>query len=226
MNGLWIVSMTTLSSGIACFSNNVRASGAGRNSFDGDSRGGGTDDKHNLAVQLYQQAAEAGSSTAAIEMARAYLGLLPSSLPYDVTEATRCYQIAISSREPHGYYGMAALWLSKTLDNSDHGLQANHLPKVVEYLELVSKLGHPFAMFNLGLVHVYGYGNYPINTTLAAEWFIESGLPEGYFVASFQARSVGRLDRAHFLHDMAIRLGQGATWRRAARQYTGWCSGR
>jgi len=50
----------------------------------------------------------------------------------------------------------------------------------------------------VGMAHVYGYGmeGGRIDTALAAEWFVESGLPEGYMVAAHQSASVGDAARS------------------------------
>lgn len=83
--------------------------------------------------------------------------------------------------------------------------------------------GHVYSMFNLGIAHTFGYGtpNGKVDTDLAAEWFVNSGLPEGYFVASHQAASVGDLKRQRLYEEQARILGYHHAWRKAARQQTG-----
>ena len=44
--------------------------------------------------------------------------------------------------------------------------------------------GAPFAMYNLGVARLYGYGGYSRDGAAAAEWFERSGLPEGLMMAS------------------------------------------
>ena len=76
-------------------------------------------------------------------------------------------------------------------------------------------------MFNLGMVHTFGYGVDQIDAELAAEWFVASGLPEGYFVAYFQAASVGDAERMALYQTRGQRLGMDQPWRKVARQHTG-----
>lgn len=88
-------------------------------------------------------------------------------------------------------------------------------------VEEAALLGHTFAMFNLGIAHVYGYGTGKIDTDLAAEWLVQSGLPEGFYVASFQAASVGDTHRQERFNEQAKVLGYYHPWRKEARQRTG-----
>ena len=191
-------------------------------------------------------AAENGNGIAAVKMARAYLKLLPADVPHDENEAIRYYQLAIQSQEPDGHYGMAGLLLwqlqkqrkerlqsqqpyssSSSSSSSITSLTINEttamstLRRVVYHLEAAAKLGHAYAMFNLGMVHTYGYGISQINTTLAVEWFIASSLPEGYYVSYFQAASVGDQKRMNLYQQRAQALGMNQPWRKQARQYTG-----
>ena len=93
--------------------------------------------------------------------------------------------------------------------------------RVVQLLEEAAIRGHTYAMFNLGIVHCYGYGVPHIDTNLAALWFIQSGLPEGYYVAAVQAASMGNVVRQQQLDDMARKLGFYEPWRKGARERTG-----
>lgn len=182
-------------------------------------------------VAWNQRAAAGGSGAAAVKLARAHLGLLPShdAVPYSETAAARYYDMAIRSRDPNGHYGMAGLLLTQSQrrrqDDDDESVT---LSRVVYHLEAAARLGHAFAMYNLGMVHTYGYGlmmmtmdDHPINTTLAAEWFVASGLPEGYYVAYFQAASVGDEVRMEVYQRRARALGMERPWRKQARQHTG-----
>eukprot|EP00977_Amphora_coffeiformis_P014047 scaffold3842_cov158-Amphora_coffeaeformis.AAC.9 len=184
-----------------------------------------------IAQQVLQwnaRAAAGGSGVAAVKMARAYLKLLPSDLTYDEGQAARYYELAIQSQEPDGHYGMASLLLlHQQRQEQQHPPSslprdgASTLTRVVYHLEAAAKLRHPFAMFNLGMVHTFGYGVSEINTTLAVEWFVASGLPEGYYVAYFQAASVADQVRMDLYQQHAQALGMNQPWRKQARQHTG-----
>ena len=95
------------------------------------------------------------------------------------------------------------------------------LSRVVQWLEDAAIRGHAYAMFNLGIVHCYGYGIHQIDTDLAALWFIQSGLPEGYNAAAYQADAAGNKSRQQQLDDMARKLGYYEPWRKGARERTG-----
>ena len=171
-------------------------------------------------LEWNQLAAEGGAGMAAVKMARAHLKLLPSDIAYNETEAERYYRLAIQSRDPDGHYGMASLLLQRLQNN----LQVTPdcvLRHAVWHLEEAARLGHAFAQFNLGMAHTFGYGVSAINTTLAAEWFVASGLPEGYYVAYFQAASIGDQARMKLYQERAQVLGMDHPWRQKARQHTG-----
>jgi hypothetical protein len=190
-------------------------------------------------LQLNLDAAHLGNGNAAIKIARAYLKLLPSALSYNVTAAAHYYRLAIDSHHPDGHYGLAILHLEALAQRlkSSHGAstdrfklspklqqyQDSKLTRVLWHLEQAARLGHAFAMFNVGLAHVYGYGtpNHHIDADLAAAWLVQSGLPEGYYVASLQAASVHDHERAQRYEQRAQKLGHGQPWRRHARRQTG-----
>ena len=179
-----------------------------------------------MSMVLYwnRRSAEQGNGNAAIKMARAYLKLLPSPLPYNVTEAKRYYLVAMTSQHPDGYYGMAQLYLSSlsgAMNSSSSRNQTKVLARVVRFLEEAAIRGHAYAMFNLGIVHCYGYGIARVDTELAALWFAQSGLPEGFYAAAFQAAVVGNHTRHRQYNEQAQALGFYQPWRREARQRTG-----
>ncbi len=95
-------------------------------------------------VHWNRASAEQGNGNAAIKMARAYLKLLPSTLPYNQTEAIRYYRLAIQSHHPDGYYGMANLYLEflhkKQYTNPKHDDKI--LYRVVQLLEEAAIRGH------------------------------------------------------------------------------------
>ena len=171
-------------------------------------------------LEWNRRAAEGGAGSAAVKMARAYLKLLPSNVSYNASEAMRYYEMALQSQEPDGYYGMASLILEQLSEQPKVDF-TDSLHKVVNHLENAAYLGHAFAKFNLGMVHTFGYGVEQINTTLAAEWFVASGLPEGYYVAYFQASSVGDTERMGKYQRRAQFLGMNEPWRKEARRRTG-----
>lgn len=172
-------------------------------------------------LEWNQRAARGGAGMAAVKMARAHLKLLPSDLPLDREAAKQYYRMAMQSHDPDGHYGMAALLLSELQMSSDQDASNNILSQVVYHLERAALLGHAFAMFNLGMVHTFGYGVDGIDTELAAAWFVASGLPEGYYVAYFQAASVGDQERMALYQSRGQRLGMDQPWRKRARQSTG-----
>jgi TPR repeat protein len=175
-------------------------------------------------VYWNRASAEQGNGNAAIKMARAYLKLLPSSLSYNRTEAIRYYKLAMTSQHPDGYYGMATLYIDSLHQQpsiTSTKRQETILSRVVHLLEEAAIRGHTYAMFNLGIVHCFGYGIPSIDTDLAALWFIQSGLPEGYYAAAYQAASMGNLIRQQQLDDMARKLGYYEPWRKIARERTG-----
>ena len=177
-------------------------------------------------------AAEGGSGTAAVKMARAHLGLLAGLQRPRMEEAVRYYRLAIDAYHPDGHYGMAQVYLMQKK-------KQKYLPRVLRHLEAAAELGHAYSMFNLGIAHTYGYFYYQgeeedtvdvlsrnpnnwINTTLAAEWFIASGLPEGLYAAAWQAQTVlGDSRRYNQLLAHAVALGYGRPWRTEARRRTG-----
>jgi TPR repeat protein len=179
-------------------------------------------------VQFNRKSAEQGNGYAAIKMARAYLKLLPSSLVYNKTEAIRYYKLAIQSNHPDGYYGMANLYLESIQSSNDPNRRSQSLhhynktlSKVVRLLEEGAIRGHAYSMFNLGIVHCYGYGVSQIDTELAALWFVQCGLPEGYYAASYYAALIGNTKQQEQYDRHARVLGYYEPWRKLARQRTG-----
>jgi hypothetical protein len=174
-------------------------------------------------VHWNRASAEQGNGNAAIKMARAYLKSLPSPLSFNQTEAIRYYKLAMASQHPDGYYGMANLYIESLHRKPSISSKRRDaiLFRAVQLLEEAAIRGHTYAMFNLGIVHCYGYGVHRIDTDLAALWFIQSGLPEGYYVAAYQAASMGNLVRQRELDDMARALGYYQPWRKVARERTG-----
>mmetsp|Transcript_26649 Transcript_26649/g.41803 ORF Transcript_26649/g.41803 Transcript_26649/m.41803 type:complete len:575 (-) Transcript_26649:95-1819(-) len=180
-------------------------------------------------LDLNMKAADGGSAFSAIKVARAYLGTLPSSLSFDVQKAVEYYGKAIQSNHPDGHYGMAQILLMAVMNEystkgKEGELTAWKDPRIkesVQHLEQAAYLGSAFAMFNLGVVHTFGYHNTEIDGDLAGKWFEASGLPEGYFVAANQAGAVGDMVRYETLLNRAKTMGYGTPWREHARKSTG-----
>ena len=157
--------------------------------------------------------------------------LLPSKLEFNVEKAVYYYQLAIQSHNPDGHYGMAAILLQgisyeqeQEQHNNNNNVNYNQDPRMisaVRHLEAAALLHHAYSQFNLGMVHTYGYATNAINGTLAAQWFEQSGLPEGYYVAAQQAKAVGNVERYQWLAQRAQVLGFTAPWRAQAREFTG-----
>lgn len=183
-------------------------------------------------IRLNKDAAQGGSGEAAIKIARAYLHRLKISkaVPFDINIAKEFYNIAIQSNNPEGYYGMAELLVAEvTQDQQTKGLgvdspsQSRKLVHAIYHLEQAAVLGHAFSMFNLGIAHVYGYGipNHAMDLDLAMEWFVQSGIPEGLFLAAQLAEHTGNLSGAQVWRRRAQYLGHNQPWRQHARKATG-----
>jgi hypothetical protein len=205
-----------------------------------------SDEIASQVLQWNMRAAHGGAGMAAIKIARAYLKQLSSSLPFDVNEARRYFIMAMEeAHNPEGAYGLVSLLLASAFldeQQQDHGGGSSSssvqqlerqqrsiqhkVHQAIRLLEEAAMAGHVYSMFNLGIAHAFGYAimhnnKQKIDTNLAAEWFVASGLPEGYYVASLQAASVGNVERQQLLERRAKILGYGQVWRRAAREHTG-----
>ena len=104
-------------------------------------------------MKLNREAAKGGAGTAAVKMARAYLKLLSSSLPYDEKEAMRYFELAIQSNFPDGHFGKAQLLLSslfKAETKMTEKESKKNLAQIIQLLEAAASMGHAFSMINLG----------------------------------------------------------------------------
>eukprot|EP00956_Cyclotella_meneghiniana_P044041 scaffold299399_cov83-Cyclotella_meneghiniana.AAC.1 len=178
-------------------------------------------------LELNMNAADGGSGISAVKIARAYMHQLPSTLPFDTQKAAMYYNQAIQSNNPDGHYGLALILLFEIKNDYKGGSKEgeahkdSRLAQAIRHLEQAAFAGHAFAMFNLGIVHTYGYVNGTIDVDLAGEWYEESGLPEGYFVAANAAASLGKSRRQQEMMKRAQNMGAFAPWRAKARQNTG-----
>ena len=118
-----------------------------------------------------------------VKLARAYLKLLPSNLPFDPGMAQKYYEQAIEiSNDPHAQYGIVEMMLGGVYKMKESSM-LEMFQKVIYLLEESAKGGNVFAMFNLGVAHLYGYSGKQ-DPLLAKEWFEASNLPEGYIAVS------------------------------------------
>jgi hypothetical protein len=171
-----------------------------------------------------QLASDNGHGAASFKLARAYLKLLPSSLAYDYQKAKNLFQRAIDlTNEPDGHYGLAGLYLEEV--HAKRGGKSSYDPimKALIHLEKAALGGHSFAMFNLGIAHLYGYGyeSGTNNQEVAGEWFEACGLPEGIYLRSLQMKALGKTQEAEEYMKQARILGHGSPMREAARKHTG-----
>jgi TPR repeat protein len=175
-----------------------------------------------LVLKWNGRAAQHGHATACVKLARAFLGKLPSSLPNDSSKARALYRRAIrSSNDPDAHYGLASLILEELRKNNDEN-NNDSLDRAIAHLEAAAMGGHPYAKFNLGMVHLFGYfSKSQKDLTLAADWFEASGLPEGLFARAMYYGSIGDNERATEFRRRASSLGYGTQWRVMARQHTG-----
>jgi len=188
--------------------------------------------------QIYwaERACEGGHATTCTKLARVYLSLVhKDECPYDPMKAQNLYERAVTlSEEPDAYYGLAYMMLEYASMYSNGGGSFQGEPenvvkgddtrvrKAITYLEAAAKSGHAFAMFNLGIVHAYGYGysNGTKNMPLAGEWFETSGTPEGFMARAYYYHEIGQLQKANELSEQATLLGFGKAWRKANRDFS------
>jgi hypothetical protein len=186
----------------------------------------------NDVVYWNERAAKQGHGAACVKLARAYLKLLHSNLSLDPDKAMALYQKAIDSvDEPDGHYGLAgmkSIMLHHEIKNLKPGdnIAPDHplLIQMIRHLENAARLLHPFAMFNLGIAHSFGYGdaNGVADPQLGAEWYQASGLPEGYAARAEYEKSMGHLQEAEYFQKRAQILGYGSNFRVKAREVTGY----
>lgn len=148
-------------------------------------------------------AASHGHNAARVKMARAYLKKLPSSLPYDVDRALSLYRAAAAEGDANAHYGLAEHYAGLDVEVA------------VSHLESAALGGNPFAMFNLGVVHM---GR---DVLLSCDWFRASGLPEGYYALSVSLRARGEYAEADRYERRAAVLGYPGRMRDHARERTG-----
>ena len=171
-------------------------------------------------ISWHRKAAEGGFANSMVKLARAYLNLLPSNLEFNPQKAEQLYKQAIQiTQDPHAQYGLVQMMLGGLIQFKKKSV-TDLLKAVIMLLEESAKGGNVFAMFNLGIAHLYGYSGVQ-NKALAKDWFVMANLPEGFVAASMYYTSIGDLQHAERLKRRAHTLGFGSAWRRRARQNTG-----
>ena len=172
-----------------------------------------------LVLRWNRKAASAGLGAAMLKLGRAYLKTLPSPLAYSAPRAARWFRRAVNvSSEPDALYGLAQMTLDGAIAPISH---PEPRTEAVALFEAAALAGHAFAMYNLGIAHLYGYGVPRRDPDLAAEWFEASGLPEGMAAVAMHRDWMGRPEEAARWRERASRLGFGTPWRKPAREATG-----
>ena len=172
-------------------------------------------------VEWHIKAANQGFSNSMVKLARGYLKLLKSKLPYNPKEAERLYRNAIKvAQDPHAQYGLAQMLLEGLIIKINNDTFVSVLKEVISLLEESAKGGNVFAMFNLGIVHLYGYTGKQ-NIELAIQWFEKCNLPEGFMITAMYYDSINNHEKATVLRDRAKKMGYGTPWRQYARKHTG-----
>ena len=167
-----------------------------------------------------KKAAEQGHANSMIKLARAYMKILESDyFEFNPEEAYRLYNNAIATaQDPNAQYELAALVLTGLKKKSIFMMDI--LNETIKLLEEAAKGGHVYAMFNLGIAHLYGYtGNQ--NIELATKWFKASGLPEGLVATSMYYDSIRDSVTSIKLKENAYKLGYKTQWRKLARIHSG-----
>ena len=171
-------------------------------------------------IEWHKKAAENGFSNSMVKLARAYLKRLPSNLEFNPKEAERLYRLAINTtQDPHAQYGLAEMILFGLIKIETNSMLIL-LDKVIRLLEESAKGGNFFAMFNLGIAHLYGYTGKP-DIKLANEWFEISGLPEAFMIISSYYLSINDKKTSEKYTNRAKRMGFGKKWRKVSRIRTG-----
>jgi len=190
-------------------------------------------DTPEIMYHWFERACDNGQAEACVRLGRTYLKLAHSNHHFDPMKAQTLYQRAIKlSHHPDAFYVLASMVLAFISSYNDGGSPLwekeknvvkgddHRIIKVIQYLEGAAKGGHVLAMFNLGIAHFYGYG-YPNGTKnyhLAAEWWEESGTPEGYAALAMYFESLGKPIKAKKFEKRATVLGYGSYWRQKLRE--------
>ena len=171
-------------------------------------------------ILWHTKSCDNGNSISMVKLARGYLKLLPSVMSFEPENAEKLYRHAIEvSEDPNAYYGLAQMLLWR-INKNPKEIGQGILDDVIGLLEESAKGGNTYAMFNLGIAHLYGYtGN--TNMEVANEWFYESSLAEGFYVSSMYHNYKKNSIMSENMKQKAESLGYGTKWRRNARNSTG-----
>jgi hypothetical protein len=181
-------------------------------------------------MQLWHmKAAYGGFPSSMLKLARAYLKQLDSTLPFDAVSAAFWYLKGIKLwSDPDCYFGLAQMLIANQtqpqlldLDDLDDFSLSTSLELAVRLLEKAAVSSHAYAAYNLGIAHLSGLGVPRPNATLSAEWFAQSGLPEGLQAVSIYHKAMGRDAEAAEWSTRAASLGYGTPWRERAMSMTG-----
>jgi TPR repeat protein len=172
-------------------------------------------------VMWLKKAAEQGHANSMVKLARANLKMLSSQyFEFNPQEAYRLYRKAIeSSQEPDAQYEIVQLIL-QGFNKQPNIKMSVILHETIDLLQQAAQGGHLYAMFNLGIAHLYGYTG-ERNIELATKWFKASQIPEGLVATSMYYNSIGDTETANKLKESAEKLGYGTTWRKQMRIQTG-----
>lgn len=175
-------------------------------------------------LMYVQRAADHGIPQSCNKMAAMYLKLLASPFDFNLEKGRQYYERAISSaNDPVSHYGMANFILNEMKDNP-HDYQS--LDRAIAHLEAAALNDHPFSMFNLGIVHCFGYGSAYLDKagsdfSVGGQWFEQSGLPEGLAARGGHLEMNGQVELGRELVRRAKSLGFGTKWRKESREGSG-----
>lgn len=162
-------------------------------------------------------AAEGGSVISQIKIGRAYMGQLPSNLPFSPKKAAALYMRATElAGAPDAHYALGQMLLDGHIRAKE-----DKVAEAVGHFEAAAYLGHAYAAYNLGVAHLFGFGVKTRDKDLASLWFEVCGLPEGFMgVAMHRAGKGDKKGRKNW-ERRAKTMGFGTPWRKRARLATG-----
>lgn len=156
------------------------------------------------SIQWFRRSANHGYPQAMFQLAK---NRLESE---DLQGAKHWLRRGIEKRDADASYYMAQLLImNSTGPNSTQAREAVFLLEDAAQAVSSPETGATYAMYNLGIAHLFGYGGLSVNATLAAEWFEASGLPEGLMSVSFLRKSAGYPGEAQEWKKRAERQGFG-----------------
>ena len=144
------------------------------------------------------------------------------TLAEDIGVAARWFRRAVAATDdPDAHFVLGQLLLEGLIaPEAGMGLVA----EAVAHFESAASGGLAFGMYNLGVVHLCGYGVPRTDAKAALEWFKASGLPEGLHAASVILQSEPQLGKPGEVEQWASAaraLGFGTPWRIEKRDEAG-----